>query len=457
MEENWSGKQVLVLGAGISGIGALKLLLKAGASPSLYDGNDKLIKEDILKKCGLPADTNFPCYFGELPKEAMDAAELAVISPGFPLDKEPVLSLKQAGIPVWGELELAWHFEKGRIVAITGTNGKTTTTSLTGEILAAYFADSAVAGNIGASYAEQVLSSTPDKVTAVEVSSFQLESVDTFHPVVSAILNITPDHLNRHHTMENYAAAKENITKNQTADDVCVLNYDNEYTRAFGDRCPARVVYFSSEKKLDDGYFAENEILYAATKGEVKKLLSMDELHLVGKSNAENVMAAIAVTEALGVPEDVILNAVRAFRPVEHRIEFVAEKKGVVYYNDSKGTNPDAAIQGILAMSKPTLLIGGGFDKESEYDEWIESFGGKVRWLVLIGQTKEKIAACARAHGFTHIVLADTLEEAFAVCADRAQPGEAVLLSPACASWDMFPNYEVRGRRFKELVQALED
>ncbi|MDE6675217.1 MAG: UDP-N-acetylmuramoyl-L-alanine--D-glutamate ligase, partial [Acetatifactor sp.] len=357
-----------------------------------------------------------------------------------------------------GEIELGFLAEQGRVAAITGTNGKTTTTTLVGEIMRAHLGQDKVfvVGNIGNPYTMEAPKTGVDTVTVGEISSFQLETVDTFCPRVSAILNITPDHLNRHHTMEAYVEAKERIALRQTPAQLCVLNYENTYTREFGARCPARVIYFSSARELEEGYFLKGEDICVAREGEVKALLNIHrDMRLVGICNVENVMAAIAIAREMEVPMETILQVIRDFRAVEHRIEYVAEKKGVVYYNDSKGTNPDAAIQGIKAMSRPTILIGGGFDKENEYDEWIESFEGKVKWLVLIGQTREKIAACARAHGFENIRMADSFEECLQLCTQLAQPGDAVLLSPACASWGMFPNYEVRGRMFKEYVNGL--
>ena len=285
-----------------------------------------------------------------------------------------------------------------------------------------------------------------------------METVDTFRPRVSAILNVTPDHLNRHHTMEAYVEVKERIAMRQTREDICVLNYENACTRDFGDRCPASVVYFSSGRELPDGYFLKGEEIFLAEGGRARPLLNIHrDMNLVGICNAENVMAAIALARGLEVPMETILRVVKEFHAVEHRIEYVATKGGVAYYNDSKGTNPDAAIQGIRAMSRPTVLIGGGYDKESEYDEWIENFAGKVKWLVLVGQTREKIAACARAHGFDRIRMADSFEECMRLCTRLAQEGDAVLLSPACASWGMFPNYEVRGQVFKEYVNGLKE
>ncbi len=449
------GKKVLVVGSGISGIGAVEALHHAGAVPVLFDENDKLSPEDVGNK--LRPGVEAEIVIGTLPEETADSIELVVLSPGVPTDTEFVEEFRQKGIKIWGEIELAYELGKGRVIGITGTNGKTTTTTLVGEIMAACCADVDVVGNIGNPYTVTALDSTEETVTVAEISSFQLETVEKFRPDVSAILNITPDHLNRHHTMENYAAAKEAITKNQTKEQICVLNYENSYTREFGSRCPARVVWFSSQRKLEDGFYLDGEEIWQAENGKAVRLMNIHEMNLMGICNVENVMAAIAITQAMGVPMETILAVVRQFQAVEHRIEFVATKGGVDYYNDSKGTNPDAAIQGIRAMDKPTVLIGGGYDKQSEYDEWIEAFDNKVKCFVLIGQTREKIADCAKRHGIENVVLADSFEEAFTVCVEQAQPGDAVLLSPACASWGMFPNYEVRGRMFKELVEQLEE
>ena len=448
-------KRVLVVGSGISGIGAVEALHHAGARALLFDENEKLNIEDVRAKIkpGIEADI----VIGALSEEEKAHIELVVLSPGVPTDTAFVEEFRKRGVKIWGEIELAYELGQGTVIAITGTNGKTTTTTLVGEIMAAHCKDVDVVGNIGNPYTLTALDATEETVTVAEISSFQLETIERFKPQVSAILNITPDHLNRHHTMENYAAAKEAVCKNQTQAEVCVLNYENSYTRAFGERCPARAVWFSSERRLDEGFYLEGEEIFQAKNGVSERLMNIHDMKLVGICNVENVMAAMAITLSCGVPMEEILSVIRVFHPVEHRIEFVATKRGVDYYNDSKGTNPDAAIQGIRAMDRPTVLIGGGYDKQSEYDEWIEAFDGKVKCLVLIGQTREKIAECARKHGLQDIVLADTFEEAFAICVKKAQPGDAVLLSPACASWGMFPNYEVRGQRFKEMVGKMEE
>lgn len=450
------GKKCLVIGSGISGLGSAALLEHIGAEVTLYDSSKELTKEALYAK--LPKESSAVCITGELPEEIAKETDTVVLSPGVPTDIPLVNELRDCGAAVIGEIELGFREEKGTVAAITGTNGKTTTTTLVGEIMKAHVGEDKtyVVGNIGNPYTSECLKTAPDTVTVGEISSFQLETIKEFHPKVSAILNITPDHLDRHHTMEAYVAAKENIALNQTKEDLCVLNYENEYTRDFGGRCPAKVIFFSSVRELEEGYYLKGEKIVKRVSGETKELLDIHkDMNLVGICNVENVMAAIAVAEGMNVPMDTILSVVKEFRAVEHRIEFVATKRGVDYYNDSKGTNPDAAIQGIKAMSKPTVLIGGGYDKHSEYDEWIESFDGKVKYLVLIGQTREKIAECARKHGFDKIRFADTYEECLKLCTQLAESGDAVLLSPACASWGMFPNYEVRGELFKEYVRGL--
>ena len=454
------GKKVIVVGTGKSGIGSAVLLEKNGALPVIYDGNDKAeidaVKEQLTQKLGFL--TKAEVVTGEFPKHITNDAALCVLSPGVPVDADFVVYMKEQGIPIWGEVELAYNFAKGTVLAITGTNGKTTTTSLVGQIMQEYFEHVFVVGNIGNPYTEAASLMAQDTVSVAEISSFQLETIDHFHPKVSAILNITPDHLNRHHTMENYVAAKEAVTRNQTKDDLCILNYENAYTKAFGERCPASVIYFSSARRLDDGLFYEGDEIFLARDKKAQRLLNVKtDMNLVGLCNIENVMAAIGISMSAGVPMQNILATIRRFVAVEHRIEFVAEKNGVVYYNDSKATNTDAAIQGIKAMERPTVLIGGGYDKGSAYDDWIQSFDKKVKKLVLIGQTREAIATCAVKCGFpkADILFADSFQEALDTCVREACVGDAVLLSPACASWGMFPNYEVRGQQFKEYVNGL--
>ena len=446
-------QKVLVAGSGISGIAAAKLLLDMGGEVVLYDGNEKLREEDLRKKFDENAKVSF--VLGELTRTDLLGVELSIISPGISLEAPFVSVIDQAGIPIWSEIQLAYHCAKGRLAAITGTNGKTTTTALTGEIMKACYDSVFVVGNIGDTYTAHALETTEKSVTVAEVSSFQLETIMDFRPNVSAILNITPDHLDRHKTMERYIEIKEGITKNQKENDVCVLNYDDPVLREFGETLKCKVVYFSSREKLKKGLFLDGDQIVYKDGETVTEIVNIHELKLLGRHNHENVMAAVAIAMNMDVPMDTIRRVVKRFEAVEHRIEFVTERFGVKYYNDSKGTNPDAAMQAIKAMPGPTLLIAGGYDKHSEYDEWIESFGGKVRYLVLIGQTRDKIAECAKRHGFTDIMYAEDLKEAVQVCASYANAGDNVLLSPACASWGMFKNYEERGRMFKEYVRNL--
>lgn len=448
-------KKILVVGTGISGIAATELLVNKKIDTILFDGNKELDLEKLYEKSSILKKV--PIILGEITKEQMQDIDVAVLSPGVPTDLPMVTTMKEQGIVIWGEIELAYYFAKGLLVAITGTNGKTTTTALVGEIMKTYFQDVKVVGNIGIPYTSVALETTKDTVTVAEISSFQLETIHEFKPEVSAILNITPDHLNRHHTMEAYIQAKEDITKNQSNSQVCILNYEDEVLREFGNECSASVLYFSSKRPLEHGLFLEGSEIFFSRNGNKELVIHVDELNILGTHNYENVMSACGMAISIGVPMDHIRAALRTFQAVEHRIEYVTEKRGIRFYNDSKGTNPDAAIKGICAMNRPTYLIGGGYDKQSEYDEWIESFDGKVKELVLIGQTADKIERCAHEHGFMNTVKCDRFDDAILYCYKKAKEGDAILLSPACASWGMFPNYEERGRIFKEIVNNLEE
>lgn len=447
-----AGKRVLVFGSGISGIGAAGILEGRGAKVTLYDANDKLDKEALQGK--MREDSRMKIVLGVFPEKLLEELDLVVISPGVPTDIPVVNQMKERGIPVVGEVELAYELGRGDVFAITGTNGKTTTTALLGEIMKDVKSSVYVVGNIGTPYTNVVEETKDDSVIVAEMSSFQLEAIVDFRPRVAAILNITPDHLNRHHTMEAYIEAKKNVARNQGADDICVLNYEDEILREFGETLVPQVLYFSSQRKLEKGiYLEDGNIIYRNPEECV--VCSVKELKLLGTHNYENVMAAVAMAASYGIPMESIRSTIRAFAGVEHRIEFVAEKNGVAYYNDSKGTNPDAAIKGIQAMIRPTYLIGGGYDKQSSYKEWIDNFEGKVKKLLLIGETKEKIAEEAEKCGFRDIILFETFDEAVLTAARLAEPGDAVLLSPACASWGMFKNYEERGDKFKEIVNSL--
>lgn len=407
-------KNALVAGTGKSGISAAKLLIAHGVKVTLFDENEKRDKNDLMEK--LSRSELVTILLGKLTDEVLKQTDIMVISPGIPVDSAFVEEVKKAGIPVWSEIELAYYFGKGKIAAITGTNGKTTTTALVGEIVKAWNPKTIVVGNIGIPYTELCDTTDDDSATVAEISSFQLETIVDFHPNVSAVLNLTPDHLNRHYTFENYGNVKKSITKNQTEEDVVVLNYDDEHTRAMAEGIRPRVVYFSRLEKPAGGVYVEDGHIKIEANGEKIDVLALKDLILLGAHNVENVLAAVGISYYMGVPVNIIRDVAVSFKAVEHRIEYVKTVAGVDYYNDSKGTNPDAAIKGIQAMVKPTYLIGGGYDKGSTYDEWIDAFDGKVRCLVLIGQTAKKIAETAKKHGFHNIVFEDDLLEAVKYC-----------------------------------------
>ena len=447
----------LVFGAGKSGIASAALLKNHGADVVLYDGNQALDTEGTAAKLAerTPLADEIKIIAGELPEEIKADIVCAVLSPGIPTDLPLVEEFRNSGAEISGEVEIAYRLGKGRVYAVTGTNGKTTTTTLLGELMKAVHEKVDVVGNIGDPYADIADAQTDESVTVIEISSFQLETIKEFHPRAAVITNITEDHMNRHHTMENYIQCKKDVVKNQDENDCCILNYEDEVLRKFAEEVRSKVVFFSSVHELEEGFYLKDGSIVFNDGTGVKEIIKTDDLQIVGLHNYENVMAAAAAAVFDGMPVDEIRKVLAAFKGVEHRIEYVGEFDGVKYYNDSKGTNPAAAIHGIAAMKGPAFLIAGGYDKQSSYEEWIDTFGDKVFRFVLIGQTKEKIAAAAANCGFPadRIVMCEDLKEAVEYCRKNAQPGSEVLLSPACASWDQFKSYEQRGEMFKEFVR----
>lgn len=447
----YNGKKALVCGMARSGIAAAKLLNRLGARVTLQDMKKREeISADVLALEG----EGIVLYTGANPDEIACAQDLIVLSPGIPCDLPFIAAAEKVGIEVISEVELAYRLTPCPITAITGTNGKTTTTTLTGEIMKTAYSGTAVVGNIGIPYSEEVGRLTEKDWVVAEISSFQMEKAKEFHPHISAVLNITPDHLNRHKTMDVYIAMKERVFAKQTTADFCILNHGDEICRKMADKTAAKVFFFDSSETLAEGIYLDGDAIEVRWGAINETLIHVDELQILGVHNYENVMAAAAMGICAGIALDTIRAVLKGFAGVAHRIEYVATVDGVDYYNDSKGTNVDASIRAVLAMKKPIVLIGGGYDKGSSFDEWTKLFPGRVKHLVLIGVTAPKVRASAEKFGFTAISDCETFEEAVDLCREKAEDGDCVLLSPACASWGMFDNYEQRGDMFKEQVRG---
>jgi UDP-N-acetylmuramoylalanine--D-glutamate ligase len=447
-------KKVLVVGLGKSGLAAALFLRRQGAQVTVSDvrSADQLAKEiPSLIEEGIMVETG---GHGLLTFRRQD---LIVVSPGVPLNTPELAQVKSFGLPVIGELELAGRFLKGKILAVTGSNGKTTTTTLLGEILAAGGLPTLVGGNIGVPVISLIDSSTDQSWSVLEVSSFQLETTIEFHPSIAVILNITPDHLDRHGSMENYCAAKERIFARQTVEDALILNADNAPCEAAAARSSASVYWFSINKPVPQGAWVESgQVVYRAQKGApTEKVMPLKGIHLKGAHNVENVLAAVAAARLAGVPADVIRRAVENFKAVEHRLEFIATRNGVEFYNDSKATNVDATAKAIAAFSGGIHLILGGKDKGSPYTVLSDLLRARVRAVYTIGAAAAKIESDLR--GVVPIRSCETLDKAVAAASAAASPGEVVLLAPACSSFDQFENYEQRGTVFKQLVKELKD
>lgn len=447
----YENKKVLVCGMAKSGIAAAELLNRMGARVTLQDMKQKEEFDDVA----LLEQSGIVLYTGRNPDDIILDQELIILSPGIPTDLPFIVAAEQAGIPVWSEVELAYMLTPCPIAAITGTNGKTTTTTLAGEMLKSQYPGTAVVGNIGVPYSSMVGYLNEKDWVVAEISSFQMERAFEFHPRISAVLNISPDHLNRHKTMENYIAMKERIFKKQDSNDFCILNYEDEACRKMAEKMEAQPFFFSSARPLVEGIFLEGDAIKLHWRGLKQLVIQTNELQLLGVHNYENVMAAIAIALCAGVKMENIIKILKDFKGVAHRIEYVATIDGVDYYNDSKGTNTDASIRAVLAMKKPIVLIGGGYDKGVSFDEWTATFPGRVKHLVLIGQTAAQIQESAEKAGFQQISSCETFEAAVNLCKEIAQNGDCVLLSPACASWGMFKNYEQRGDFFKKQVLAF--
>lgn len=450
----YKDKKVLVVGMARSGVAAAQLLHQAGAVVIVNDSKtEEQLGESIQPLQDLPVIREFGKPAGEL----LDGIDALVISPGIPDTAPFVQAAREKEIYVTGELELASQLSKGTLVAITGTNGKTTTVTLLGEIFRNAGKVTHVVGNIGYPYSAAAMVSKKEDVVVCEVSSFQMETADTFHPHVGVLTNITEDHLNRHGTMEVYTAMKMRMFKRQGPEDFAIFNADDPALKALPKQVRSRVLMFSRLKEVERGAFVRDGMIVVNISGEEKTVCRTEEVMIPGPHNLENALAAVCAASAMEIPVPVIRHSLKTFRGVEHRIESVRVLDGVEYFNDSKGTNVDSTIKAVQTMKKPTVIILGGYDKHCSFDplsrEMVQS--EYMKQAVLIGETADQIEASLIKEGFENITRADTLENAVAICRKLADDGWNILLSPACASFDMFSDYEERGRVFKQIVNDL--
>ena len=446
----------MVLGLARSGIAVCGLLLNRGWDVLACDSKEKAAFNgalDEIEKNGAKL-----CLGEKEPQKQLNGMDILVVSPGIPLTHPVFAAAEAAGVEVMGEIEYAYRESTGALLAITGTNGKTTTVTLLGEIFKNAGKRTHVVGNIGTPYSGAVIGMKPGDVTVCEISSFMMETSSKFHPSVSAVLNISEDHLNRHGTMENYIALKERIFENATAQDTVVLNWDDPETRKMAGHTKAKIAWFSSREAVEFGAFVQDGMIVFGEKANAKPVCPAQEVYIPGEHNLKNALAATAMAMVAGVPAPVVRHTLRTFRGVEHRIEFVRELDGVQFINDSKGTNVDSSIQAVRAMKRPTVLILGGYDKHTDFMPLCrEIVQNPISHVVLIGATAkqcEETLEKADFHAWEHA--GSDFEKAVRLAFERAQEGGTVLLSPSCASFDMFEDYEARGRIFKEIVGRLE-
>lgn len=445
-----AGSRVTIVGMARSGLAAAKFLAERGATVLVSDSKPaaSLAAElETLKRMGVGFET------GRNSDEALLAADLVVVSPGVPLELPPIARAISSGVEVIGEVELACRFMRGSMIGITGSNGKTTTTSLTGLLMREAGFHTLVGGNIGTPLISLVAESRPESVVVAELSSFQLEATSKLHLHVASVLNITPNHLDRYARFEDYVEAKRRIFLNQTEDDWAVLNADNAPSAGMAASTPARKLFFSATKELEEGVFLRGEEVVCRCGGEERVLVTRPEIQLQGLHNVENVMAAMAVGVAAGADPHRTRTAVRRFEPVEHRLEPVAEVKGVRFINDSKATSVDAAVKALQVFTRDLVLILGGKDKGSDYTLLRPLMAGRVKAVVLIGAASDKIASALE--GYVPLVRSSTMRDAVEKAFERAQPEGTVLLAPACSSFDMFESFEQRGTVYKEEVRRL--
>ncbi|GHU51221.1 UDP-N-acetylmuramoylalanine--D-glutamate ligase [Clostridia bacterium] len=448
-------KKILIVGLAKSGVAAAKAAISLGAVVSGYD-RKKFTGIDP-EAVSLFSGTSSRLLLGGTEPLDDEKWDMLVLSPGVPVNLGFVKKAEENGAEIIGELELAWRLSRAAYVAVTGTNGKTTTTTLIGEIFNKSGRKAKTAGNIGIPVVTLALEEemNEDAWLITEVSSFQLETIKGFHPAISLILNITPDHLDRHLTMENYGLAKARIFENQGKDDVFIVNMDDEGAWAHTKGCKAKVVPFSRRSEPETGVFTRDGRIVIRTEGKIFDVCGIDELKIPGGHNLENALAAVAAAFFAGIPTEIIAETLRDFPGVPHRLEPAGLVGGVKFVNDSKGTNTDAAIKAIEAMDPGIILIAGGYDKHVSFDDFIDAFQGKVKHLLLMGVTAPQIKAAALSKGFNYITECKDMRECVRMGYELASEGDTVLLSPACASWDMYSCFEERGEDFKACVGEL--
>ena len=455
---DYSGKRVMILGMARSGVAAAKLLASRGALVRVNDMKTEAQLGEILEP--IRGVENIEWRLGEKAEALLEGMDALVISPGVPIESPVVQKARALGVEVIGEIELSARFNRGRLVAITGTNGKTTTTTLTGEIFKASGAKTYVVGNIGYPFAAVAGETAEDDVVVCEVSSFQLESVAGFRPAVACVTNIREDHLNRHHTMACYAAMKKRIFEAQMAEDTLVLFYDDPMLREAAREAKSHVIWFSATQTPPEGAFVKDGMIVFGKAGDCEAVCRADELKIPGRHNLENALAAVAAAMAAGVKAEAAARALRAFGGVEHRMEFVRELDGVRYIDDTEGTNADSTVRAVQAMTSPTVIILGGSDKKNDYTELCRTIvkSGFIAHAVLIGQTARQFEETLLREGYParriHHAARD-FRGAIELSRALAEKGGAVLLSPACASFDMFHNCEERGDIFKDIVKGM--
>ncbi len=444
-------KNILVLGLGISGVSTVKALNELKANIIVSDIKSKEELSDYLKELR-NIDINYKLGTNNV---NLDKIDLIVKSPGIPLDLKIVKQALSLGIEVITDLELTYRLFNNQIIALTGTNGKTTTTTLVGEMFKQANINCKIAGNIGVGILWEAVNSSPKDIFVVEASSFQLESTKHFKPCISVIINITPDHIKWHKNFNNYVNAKKKILVNQDINDYTILNYDDKICRSLGTDTDSNVLFFSKREQLAKGVYLQDGMIVINDGKKESSIMKCDEISILGEHNLENALASVCVGWALGLNNNHITTTLKKFKGVEHRLEYVSTIDEISFYNDSKGTNPDSSINAIKALKSPIVLIAGGYDKGSNFDSFIQSFDGKVKSLILLGQTAKKIETTAIKKGFKNIYIVDTMQEAVRKAYEVSKANTNVLLSPACASWGMYKNFEERGRHFKELVKIV--